>query len=68
MANNRGGGMKYKCIKNPHSCFTMGKKISVGAICYVEELDKIPTIFYKNMAICQVDSRMAKECFEEVSE
>lgn len=53
--------MKYKCIKE-----VPAGTIPVGEICDVAEFEGFPVIFYKGVAICDVDSPMAKDYFVEV--
>ena len=64
--------MKFRCIKEVPSCvgldFEKMNKIPVGEICDVAEFERLPAIFYKGVAICDVDSPMAKDYFVEVEE
>lgn len=43
-------------------------RIPFGAVCDVGDFERLPAIFYKGVAICDVDSLMAKEYFAEVEE
>ncbi len=38
-----------------------------GVICYVQNWHRLPTIMFEGKAICDLDSRMAKDYFEKVS-
>lgn len=63
--------MKFKAIREVSSklCgWEFFETIPQGAICEVRNYMRIPAIFYKGKAVCDIDSQMCKEYFEEVVE
>ncbi len=64
--------MKFKAKKDIKSSEYSGWEdygiIPKGTICGEGAFDRFPAIFYNGKAVCDVDSDMQKECFEEVAE
>lgn len=63
---------KYKLIKDlcTEETWEFGKEntlLKEGIICDVQDWNRSPTIMFEGKAICDLDSRMAKEYFEKVS-
>lgn len=61
---------KYKTIKDLSStieCWDEHETIPVNTVCNVKYWEGSDTICYKDKFICDVDSEMAKEYFEEIA-
>lgn len=64
--------MKYRAKKDIKFSENSGWEdygtIPKGTICESDSFDRFLAIFYEGKAVCDVDSQMQLDCFEEVSE
>lgn len=64
--------MKYRAKKDikfsEDSGFEDYGVIPKGTICEVMIFERSPSIFYNGKAVCDPDSQMANDCFEEMKD
>lgn len=63
--------MKFKAkreVSNKLRGWDFFETIPQGTICEVKNYMRSPAIFYKGKAVCDTDSQMCKDYFEEVVE